>query len=125
MSNGKIESGFRGKWEITSTELWNKEDLDLIETAQFRFAGDEGDFLMIAMRGWMDCRYGKREGQAAVEFSWAGEDEGDERSGRGWAVLEADGKLRGRLFIHSGDESGFVAVRAAGKAKSGRPRRSG
>jgi len=43
---------------------------------------------MIAMHGRMDRGYGRRDGLASVEFSWNGEDEGDERSGRGWAALE-------------------------------------
>jgi len=47
-----------------------------------------------------------------VEFSWVGTDEGDHVSGRGWARGEADGSLHGHLFIHDGDDSGFVAVDA-------------
>jgi hypothetical protein len=30
---------------------------------------------------------------------------------RGWAVLEDDGSLRGCIFFHLGDDSGFTAVR--------------
>jgi hypothetical protein len=53
-------------------------------------------------------------GQAAgVEFSWEGNDESDPASGRGWAVLEEDGSLSGRIFFHLGDDSGFTAVREA------------
>jgi hypothetical protein len=33
--------------------------------------------------------------------------------GRGWAVLEEDGSLRGRIFFHLGDDSGFTAAREA------------
>ena len=29
--------------------------------------------------GWLDCRYAERGGKSAVEFSWEGEDEGDQR----------------------------------------------
>ena len=32
-------------------------------------------------------------------------------SGRGWAVLGTAGRLVGHLFIHKGDDSGFVAER--------------
>jgi hypothetical protein len=38
-----------------------------------------------------------------VEFSWEGNDECDPASGRGWAVLEEDGSLCGRIFFHLGD----------------------
>ena len=42
-----------------------------------------------------------------MEFSWEGNDECHPASGRGWAVLEEDGSLRGRIFFHLGDDSGF------------------
>ena len=32
-------------------------------------------------------------------------------AGRGWAVLEEDRSLRGRIFFHLGDDSGFTAGR--------------
>ena len=54
----------------------------------------------------------QRDRQSAIEFSFDGSDEGDRINGRGWAVLENDA-LHGRFFIHHGDESSFVARRAA------------
>ncbi|HSB21290.1 MAG TPA: serine hydrolase [Anaeromyxobacteraceae bacterium] len=59
-------------------------------------------------------RYSERDVFPAVEFSWQGVDEGDERFGRGWAALEGPGALRGHLFFHGGDDSGFVAARPSG-----------
>lgn len=53
-----------------------------------------------------------RDGRPGVEFSWQGDDDGDPASGRGWAVLESDGSLRGRIYVHLGDDSGFHAMRA-------------
>ena len=38
---------------------------------------------------------------------------GDRRLLRGWAALEADGSLRGHIYFHLGDDSGFSAIRAA------------
>ena len=35
----------------------------------------------------------------------------DEAHGRGWAALQADGSIKGRLSFHQGDKSGFVAAR--------------
>jgi hypothetical protein len=58
----------------------------------------------------VDCREVERDGRPGVEFSWEGNDECDPASGRGWAVLEKDGSLRGRIFFHLGDDSGFAAV---------------
>ncbi len=39
-------------------------------------------------------------------------DAGDPASGRGWALAEEDGSLRGHIYFHLGDDSGFRAVRA-------------
>ncbi len=33
----------------------------------------------------------------------------DPVNGRGWAVLEDDGKLRGKIYIEEGDSLEFVA----------------
>jgi len=35
----------------------------------------------------------------------------DEARGRGWAALQDDGTIKGKLSFHQGDRSGFVAVR--------------
>jgi hypothetical protein len=58
----------------------------------------------------MDCRFTERDNRPLVEFSWAGDDDGDQVSGRGWAALSEDGALAGHLFFHSGDDSGFRAT---------------
>lgn len=59
-----------------------------------------------------DCRYGERNGQPLVEFSEQGDDEGTEASDRGWAVLDQDGKLTGRIYFHQGDDWSFNAARS-------------
>jgi hypothetical protein len=103
---------FRGAWRITRSEVWGQGALDLVQPAFLRFSEDIlGDFGMIAVAGGLHCYYGEREGKPLVEFTWEGEDDGNPRCGRGWATLEADGSLVGRLFIHLGDDSAFTAVR--------------
>src|SRR5580704_13186859 len=47
-------------------------------------------------------------GSAHIMFS--GKD-GGPASGRGWAALGTAGRLVGHIFIHKGDDSGFVAER--------------
>lgn len=37
--------------------------------------------------------------------------------GRGWEVLEGDGSLRGHIYFHLGDDSGFRAVRLDPRSK--------
>jgi hypothetical protein len=36
------------------------------------------------------------------------DDEGDQRSGRGWVAPRTAGRLVGHIYIHGGDDSGFV-----------------
>ena len=78
-----------------------------------------GHFQFGLVSGNIDSLETQRDGQPAMEWSWEGVAEMDECSGRGWAKLEGD-ELRGMIFFHQGDESGFVAKRV--KA-SKRPRR--
>ena len=102
-----------GRWRIAEMALWTAEDLDLLGPARLMLNRDgSGEMSFIALEAGLDYRVGQRDGQPAIEFSFDGSDEGDCISGRGWAVLESDA-LHGRVFIHHGDESSFVARRAA------------
>ncbi len=70
-----------------------------------------GAFQFGTVRGWLDSRFGSRVATSRVDFSWEGENDNDPGSGRGWAELQGD-RLEGRLYIHGGDDSAFVAVRS-------------
>ena len=72
----------------------------------------------------MDCRFEERDGKPLVEFSWLGSDESDDANGRGWAVLEEDGSLNGRIYFHQGDDSAFTATRSETLSTKTRPRRA-
>ena len=101
-----------GRWRIVEMELRDSDDLDLSGPAFIEFGEDGlGSFGFIAVQGQMDCREAARDGRPGVEFSWEGSDECDPANGRGWVVLEDDSSLRGRIFFHLGDDSGFTAVR--------------
>ena len=102
-------------------DLWDHDALDLVQPACFEF--DEhgrGRFGFIAVEGDLDCRYADLDGRARMDFTWEGDDEGDARSGHGWAQLERDGSLRGHFFFPAGDDSGFHAVREAAESSRGR-----
>jgi hypothetical protein len=104
-----------GRWQIVEMELWESDALNLVAPAFIEFGEDGlGSFGFIAVQGEMDCREVVQDGRPGVEFSWEGNDECDPASGRGWAVLEEDGSLHGRIFFHLGDDSEFTAVRVAG-----------
>lgn len=101
-----------GRWRIVEMDLWDLDSIDLLGPAVIEFGGDAtGHFRFIAVQGSMDCRDAQRDGRPAVEFTWNGFDEEDEVSGRGWAVLESGRSLRGHIYFHLGDDSGFSAVR--------------
>jgi len=104
------KSSFRGKWRIVHMDEWGRDYLDLVKPAAIEFSDDDqGDFLFGTVRGWMDCRYGTRDGHPFVEFSWEGMNDTDPSCGRGWAILTPDGTLTGHLFIHCSDNSPFKA----------------
>ena len=101
-------SAFKGRWQIKEMDLWDKDAIDLVEPGFIAFNGEEGEMRFIAVHAWLDVRYGARDGVPIAEFSWEGVDEGDQRSGRGWAMLGTNGGLIGHIFIHNGDDSGFA-----------------
>ena len=99
-----------GKWRITEMDLWDQEAIDLLGPALIEFKGERGQFRFIAVDGWMDCRYGQRNGRPSVDFTWDGNDECDLASGRGWVNLQTDGAVTGHIYFHQGDDWGFKAM---------------
>jgi hypothetical protein len=100
-----------GRWRILEMDLWDREALDLVTPAFIEFSPDHtGCFGFMACSGWIDWRVAV-EGRPGVDFSWEGTDEGDQVSGRGWAVFQDDGLVVGHLYFHLGDESSFIAGR--------------
>jgi hypothetical protein len=99
-----------GRWRITAMSCWDRDDIDLVEPGFIEFTADRtGQVGFIAVTGWLDCRASERDGSPGVEFTWEGVDEGDQVSGRGWAVLVDDDTVEGHLFFHLGDDSSFRA----------------
>ncbi|TRZ52633.1 hypothetical protein D4S03_03150 [bacterium] len=102
---------FLGNWRIIETELWEREDLNMVAPATLSLnPKGVGQIAFIAIEAQLDYRVVMRDGLPGVEFSFQGFDEGDEVTGRGWAILQGE-QLRGRLFFHQGDDSSFVARR--------------
>jgi hypothetical protein len=105
-------SPFTGRWRIASMTQWDKDFIDAEVPGFIEFdAHGKGAFQFGYVRGNLHGKVGLRDGKRAVEFSWEGMDEMDQCTGRGWAVLEGE-ELRGMIFFHQGDESGFVARKA-------------
>ena len=113
MVGAGVPERFVGYWRITEMELWDADYLDLVVPAYFEFDREQmGEFQFGTVRGWLDCRFNERDGAPTVDFSWEGENDNDPGCGRGWGILR-EGRLEGRLYIHRGDDSAFVATRAA------------
>lgn len=80
-------------------DLWVQEDVNLVAPGFIDFGADHmGSLGFIVVQGGLDWRDGPRGGRPGVEFSWEGFDEGDPATGRGWAVIEENGSLRGHIF---------------------------
>ena len=108
----EMDKRFSGGWRIEEMELWVGEDMDLLGPANITFDDDGlGSVQFVAVVGIIDCYFSERGGLPLVEFSWQGHDDNDEACGRGWGIIEGDGKLRGRIFIHQADDSAFTAKR--------------
>ena len=121
MAKAKAKSPFEGLWHIVSMSGWdedyfNEEVQAFVEFKQY----GTGHFQFGYVRGYMDWRPTTRDDEPAVEWSWEGNDELDPAQGRGWAKLQND-ELHGMIFIHLGDESGFVAKRTNKPPRSKRP----
>jgi len=108
----KIPNPYIGRWRILEMETWDMDFIDLVGEGHITFKKkNRGELQFGAVDCELDCRIEKLGDQERIDFSFAGFDEGDEVSGRGWAVLQDDG-LRGKIYFHDGDESGFVAERS-------------
>ncbi len=117
-AKAKQQSLFDGLWHIVSLSGWDEGYFNEEAQAFIEFEADgTGHFQFGYVQGhtW---RPGTRDGQPAVEWTWGGADGADttEMTGRGWAKLEGGG-LHGRIVIHLGDESEFVAKRAKGRTR--------
>jgi hypothetical protein len=102
-----------GRWRIVEMDVWDSNVLDIGEEAHLTFDGASGgEIAFVAVKGFLDVRYGSRDGVALAEFSWQGFDDNDEACGRGWAKIGTADRLVGHIFIHHGEDSGFVCERA-------------
>lgn len=92
-------------------DLWDRDAIDLVGPAFIEFFDDgSGRFGFIAVEACLHCQDARGD-PPRLEFTWEGNDEGDAVNGRGWVQLEADHSLRGHIYFHIGDDSGFRAVR--------------
>lgn len=54
-------------------DIWESDLLDLVEQAHLSFQGRSDGEIAGALKGFLDVRYGTRDGSACAEFSWEGQ----------------------------------------------------
>ena len=99
---------FAGRWRIVEMDVWDKDFLDLVETAHLTFKGAaDGEIAFGALQAGLDIEYSR----SSVGFTWQGFDEMDEVSGDGSAELLDDGSIAIEFAYHNGDEAVLKAKR--------------
>jgi hypothetical protein len=110
----KNPNQYLGSWRILEMDQWDKDFIDLVGEGHITFdKKNRGELQFGAVECDLDFRIEKVGEQERIEFSFVGQDEGEEVVGRGWAVSESGDRMRGRIYFHYGDESGFLAERSA------------
>jgi hypothetical protein len=104
-----LPSEYQGWWRIIETSQWGSRDLDILGPALLSLTGYDDRLRMFVLLGYVTCR----PTRGGVSFTWEGAWEFDPVSGTGSVRLGKDGRLRGKLAIKGGDDSTFVAERAA------------
>jgi uncharacterized protein YndB with AHSA1/START domain len=103
---------FSGTWHIYEMENWDEDYFNMEVQAYIEI--DErgaGDFQFGLVTGQIDGEVVKNESGDKLDFTWEGGDENDEASGSGWLKLHDKDTLEGKIKLHGGDSSLFLAKR--------------
>lgn len=106
----EIPDEYYGWWRIIETGTWVEDSLDALGPALLSLTGADDRLRM----HFLLARVTAQANRTGVSFMWMGAWEYDQLSGTGTAKLGKDGRLRGRISIHQGDDSTFLAERAEG-----------
>ena len=107
----KIKSEYTGFWRITEMSTWDRDFIDLVAPGRLTVKRDgTGTFSFGAVEAEIDCRVERNGNEESIAFSFAGWSEGDDVSGRGWAVITGN-SMEGWFGFHFGDDSTFKAER--------------
>ena len=103
MPNKKAKNSFIGLWRINWMEAWDADFFDMESPASITIDKDNlGELHFGNVHGEID---GRAE-NGKFEFTWAGQAEEEEASGRGWFELEGE-EITGAIYFHMGEESAF------------------
>lgn len=98
-----------GKWRIVAMPDYEDDYPDMVEPAYILFTPKGGEFAFGCVTGQIFGGTGPDTN--GLDFAWAGNDEMDEASGTGSAVLQADGTLEAEVSFNGGDDIAFTARR--------------
>ncbi|HIJ89030.1 MAG TPA: hypothetical protein HPP97_15350 [Desulfuromonadales bacterium] len=102
-----------GLYEIVEMEIWDgKDSTVLAERARISIQGRKGKLHFIGFDGQMDITDAKDR----YLFTWVGNNEADPISGYGNFTSSGD-ILTGRIYMHDGQDSAFVAVKMSQEKK--------
>ena len=108
-TGGRAKQTLLGTWRLVETELWDLDDLDLIEQAYLMLEPrGHGRLGLLAIEATLDYRVVRREGLPAIAFSF----EGSKSFGR---------SSRDDTFALSGSRTGSRG--GAARSRPGDPRR--
>ena len=111
----KIKPEYTGRWRIKEMSMWGCDFIDLVAPGHLTVKRDgTGTFAFGAVEAEVDCRVEKHGDKEILAFSFAGWNEGDDVSGRGWAVANGN-NMEGWFGFHFGDDSTFKAERRKAK----------
>jgi len=112
-SRAPTKSQYTGTWHITEMDCWDADYINLVVPGYIRIDRDGHGFMQFgAVEADLDCRVEDVADIERLEFTFQGFDEGDPISGRGWGTASGS-EMTGRIFIHQGDESGFMAAKTS------------
>jgi len=89
---------------------WDRDFIDLVAPWHLSVRDGTGTFAFGAVEAEIDCRVERHGNREMLMFSFVVWDEGDEVSGRAWAVVVGN-TMDGWFSFHLCDESTFKAER--------------
>jgi len=105
----KIEPEYVGSWRVTEKSNWDRDYIDEVAPGRLVVkANGTGTLRFGLVQAELDCRMEGVGVAKDLAFTFAGSDEMEETSGRGWAVARGN-RLEGRLYFRLGDDTTFNA----------------
>ena len=105
---GGAECEVIGRWRIVSSDVWDRDYLDLVQPAFIHIGQDgRGELAFGAANALLDLAYS----HTVVFVTFEGFDEGDEVNGSGSDELLEDGSLEVEISFRLGDDAVLRAER--------------